>query len=72
MKKYNCYYLSSPNGTPKLLASNKTLNEAASICDKSEYVRGEYEHACIEAIKTREYYNIGYSSAQVYVEEVTA
>lgn len=68
MAKYTAFYKECPSSTPYTIGVFNTIEDAARACDNKAH--GEYDHACIEAIIERGYYGIGYSSAQVYVEEI--
>ena len=68
--KYKCYAKAGSNDSPTLFATCDSINEAARKCD--ERCNGERDHACLNAIKERGFYYIGYGPSQVYVEETNS
>lgn len=69
MSKFKCYYQSSPSSSRTCFATVSSLDEAAKRCD--ERIGCDRNHECIESLKARRYYMIGYGPAEVSIEEVS-
>lgn len=68
MSKFKCFHQSSSGSSKNCFATVSTIEEAARKCD--DYVHGERDHECYNAIIERGFYMIGYGPSEVSVEEV--